>query len=56
MTVKELIEKLKDLPENAKVLYLDGEYKDSTSEVKVLNYTDKSSFGREGNTVILSVS
>lgn len=53
MTVEELIKKLKDMPANAVVLREFDEYRDGTTKVRSVSHQEKSTFGREGNTVLI---
>lgn len=53
MTVKELIATLSRLPQNAQVLREDGDYKDSTSNLREIDYQEKATWGRSANTVVL---
>lgn len=52
MKVKELIEKLSKLPQDADVLFQDGDYQDSSSYVIEIDYQEKASWGRSANTVL----
>lgn len=54
MTVQELIEQLQQLPPDADVYRIDGEYKDSTSKVGSVKYHKDHSFEHAGNAVVLS--
>jgi len=54
MTVKELIEKLKELPAGSTVYFRNGEYQEYKSPVRKVMYQEKSAHGGGTNTVILS--
>lgn len=48
MKVRELIEQLRKLPQEADVLYEGGEYKDDYRDVCQVKYKDKLGWGKSG--------
>ena len=53
MTVKDLKERLKDLPDDAIVYHLDGEYKGSNAPVRDVKYYPDARWGISYNSVII---
>lgn len=54
MTVKELIEQLKKLPEDAHVFREDGAYSGSTTVINTVTYNRVATLDTHANTVVLS--
>lgn len=53
MVIRELIAALSRLPQDAQVLREDGDYKDSTSNLREVDYQKEATWGRPANTVVL---
>jgi hypothetical protein len=54
MTVSQLIDELKKLPQDAKVTREGGEYKNDVRPINSVKYIAQTSLAFSGNTVILS--